>query len=106
MVYMDDKVKDYIVNLVHATRFPVDAGIPDMAELVEYGSSPRATLFLARAARAYAFIRKRGYVTPEDVKAVGVDVLRHRVAISYEAEAEEIDADDIVQLLFDHVEVP
>ena len=106
LVYMDDKIKDYIVDLVHATRSPRDAGIPDMAELVEYGSSPRATLFLARASRAHAFIRKRGYVTPEDVKAVGTDVLRHRVAISYEAEAEQIGADDIVRLLFDHVEVP
>ena len=77
-----------------------------MAELVEYGSSQRATLFLARASRAHAFIRKRGYVTPEDVKAVGADVLRHRVAVSYEAEAEQIDADDIVRRLFDHVEVP
>ena len=106
LVYMDDKIKDYIVDLVHATRFPEEAGIPDMAELVEYGSSPRATLFLARASRAHAFIRKRGYVTPEDVKAVGADVLRHRVAVSYEAEAEQIDADDIVRRLFDHVEVP
>ena len=77
-----------------------------MAKLVEYGSSPQATLFLAQASRAHAFIRKRGYVTPEDVKVVGADVLRHRVAISYEAEAEQIDSDDIVHRLFDHVEVP
>ena len=106
LVYTDDKIKDYIVDLVHATRSPAEAGLPDMADLLEYGSSPRATIFLARASRAHAFIRKRGYVTPEDVKAVGADVLRHRLAISYEAEAEEIDADAIVSRLFDHVEVP
>ena len=106
LVYTDDKIKDYIVDLVQATRSPADAGLADMADLLEYGSSPRATIFLARASRAHAFIRKRGYVTPEDVKAVGADVLRHRLAISYEAEAEEIDADAIVSRLFDHVEVP
>ena len=105
-VYIDDKIKDYIVDLVQATRDPEQAGMADLAPLIEYGASPRATLFLARAARAHAFLRRRGYVTPEDVKAVGLDVLRHRVAISYEAEAEQMDADQIVERLFDHVEVP
>ncbi len=106
LVYMDDKIKDYIVDLVQTTREPGAAGLEELAPLIEYGASPRATLFLARAARAHAFIRRRGYVTPEDVKAVGPDVLRHRVATSYEAEAEQIDSDRIVEQLFDHVEVP
>ncbi|MBT6145801.1 MAG: AAA family ATPase [Gemmatimonadetes bacterium] len=106
LVYTDDKIKDYIVDLVQATRDPAAAGLEELAPLIEYGASPRATLFLARAARAHAFLRKRGYVTPEDVKAIGLDVLRHRVAISYEAEAEQMDADHIVERLFDHIEVP
>ena len=106
LVYMDDKIKDYIVTLVHATRFPAEVNLEDMVDLIEHGSSPRATIFLARAARAHAFVRRRGYVTPEDVKAVGADVLRHRLVVSYEAEAEEVDAEQIIQRLFDHVEVP
>ena len=106
LVYMDDKIKDYIVTLVHGTRFPADVDMADMVDLIDYGSSPRATIFLAQAARAHAFLRRRGYVTPEDVKAVGFDVLRHRLVVSYEAEAEEVDSDQIVQRLFDHVEVP
>jgi len=105
-VYIDDKIKGYIVDLVHATRFPADLGLHDMAALIEHGASPRATIFLVRAARAHAFLRQRAYVTPEDVKAVGADVLRHRVVASYEAEAEEVDSEHIVQQLFDHVEVP
>ena len=91
---------------MQTTREPGAAGLEELTPLIEYGASPRATLFLARAARAHAFIRRRGYVTPEDVKAVGPEVLRHRVATSYEAEAEQIDSDRIVQQLFDHVEVP
>ena len=106
LMYVDDKIKDYIVDLVHATRFPADAGLDDMDALIEHGASPRATIFLVRAARAHAFLRQRAYVTPEDVKAVGADVLRHRVVASYEAEAEEVDSEHIVQQLFDHVEVP
>ncbi len=106
LVYTDDKIKDYIVDLVQATRDPEKAGLGDLAPLIEYGASPRATIFLARAARAHAFLRRRAYVTPEDVKAIGLDVLRHRVAISYEAEAEQMDADQIVERLFDHIEVP
>ncbi|MDA0334800.1 MAG: MoxR family ATPase [bacterium] len=106
LVYTDDKIKDYIVDIVQATRTPADAGMPELAPLIDYGASPRATIFLARAARAHAFLRRRGYVTPEDVKAVGADVLRHRIATSYEAEAEEIDSEAIVAQLFDHIEVP
>ena len=106
LVYMDDKIKDYIVNLVYATRLPQEIGLEDLVDLIEYGASPRATIFLARAARAHAFMRRRAYVTPEDVKAIGADVLRHRIVVSYEAEAEEIDAEQIVRRLFDHVEVP
>jgi MoxR-like ATPase len=106
MIYVDDKVKEYIVDLVHATRSPGSVGLEEVAPLIDYGSSPRATIFLARAARAHAFIRRRAYVTPEDVKAIGADVLRHRIIVSYEAEAEEVDAEQIVARLFDHVEVP
>lgn len=106
MVYIDDKIKDYIVDLVHATRFPEQMGLDEVAPLIEHGASPRATIFLVRAARAHAFLRQRAYVTPEDVKAIGADVLRHRVVASYEAEAEEIDSERIVKQLFDHVEVP
>ena len=106
MVYVDDKIKDYVVDLVQATRFPGRYGLQDMEPLIEHGASPRATIFLARAARAHAFIQRRGYVTPEDVKAVGADVLRHRISASYEAEAEEVDSEQIVQQLFDHIEVP
>ena len=106
LVYVDDKIKDYAVDLVHATRDPAGSGMSELTALIEFGSSPRATIFLVRAARAHAFIRRRGYVTPEDVKAVGADVLRHRIAVSYEAEAEEMDSEEIVKRLFDGVEVP
>ncbi len=106
LVYLDDKVKSYIVDLVHATRRPNEVGLEEMADLIEFGSSPRASIFLAQASRAHAFISRRAYVTPEDVKAVGPDVLRHRIVVSYEAEAEEIDSEHIVNKLFEHVEVP
>ena len=105
-VYVDDKIKDYIVNLMLATRDPAAFGIQDLNALIEYGCSPRGSIFLTRAAKAHAFLRRRGYVTPEDVKAVGVDVLRHRVIVTYEAEAEEVDSEEIVRRIFDHVEVP
>jgi MoxR-like ATPase len=105
-IYMDPKVEDYIVSITFATREPEKAGQKDLKALIAYGASPRATLFLARAARALAFIRGRGYVTPEDVKSVGMDVLRHRVLLTYEAEAENITPEDIVQKIFDSVEVP
>ena len=105
-VYMDDRVKDYIVDVVFATREPEKRGMKDLAPLIEYGASPRASIALNMAARAHAFLRHRGYVTPEDVKAIGPDVLRHRVVLSYEAEAEEVTAEDIVRRVFEVVEVP
>jgi MoxR-like ATPase len=105
-VYLDDRVKDYIVEVVFATREPERRGMKELASLIEYGASPRASIALALAARAHAFLRHRGYVTPEDVKAVGPDVLRHRLVLSYEAEAEEVTAEQIVRRVFEVVEVP
>lgn len=105
-IYMDPKVEDYIVNIVYASREPQSVGLGDLKPLISYGASPRATLFLTRAARAHAFIRGRGYVTPEDVKSIGLDILRHRIIVTYEAEAENITSEDIVQKIFDSVEVP
>lgn len=104
-VYVDDKVKDYIVDLVQATRTPDEYGI-NISRLVEYGASPRATLYLLRAARGLAFLRGRGYVTPEDVKSIAPDVMRHRVIVTYEAEAEEIDSHALVRRILDEVPVP
>jgi MoxR-like ATPase len=105
-VYIDEKIRDYIVNVIHATREPRAYGLAELADFIEYGASPRASISLNMAARAHAFLRHRGYVTPEDVKAVGADVLRHRVILTYEAEAEEITSEDIIRRLFEHVEVP
>ncbi len=106
-VYMDEKIKQYIVDLVFATRNPEDyRELGDIRDLIEYGASPRATIYLATAARAHAFLRRRGYVTPEDVKSIGMDVLRHRVIITYEAEAEDMTAEQILQRVFDCVEIP
>jgi MoxR-like ATPase len=105
-VYTDERVKDYIVNIVFATRQPDQAGLKDLGPLIEYGASPRASIALNLAARAHAFLRHRGYVTPEDVKAIGPDVLRHRVVLTYEAEAEEVTAEDVVRRVFEVVEVP
>src|ERR1017187_9332612 len=104
--YIDEKIRDYIVNLVQATRDPKAYGMADMADFIEYGASPRASIYLNMAARAHAFLRRRGYVTPEDIKAIGADVLRHRVILTYEAEAEEVTSEQVVRKLFDHVEVP
>jgi len=104
-IYIDDKVKDYIVNIVHASRRPEAYGL-DLSGLIAYGASPRASIYLNLAARAHAFVNGRGYVTPEDLKAVGPDVLRHRIIVTYEAEAEQITPAAIVQKIFDHVEVP
>src|SRR5262245_18848092 len=104
-IYVDDKIKDYIVALVFATRDPVAAGL-DLAPLIRYGASPRATLALTLAAKANAFLNGRGYVTPQDVKTIGPDVLRRRIIVSYEAEAEEVDSDEIVRRVFDGVPVP
>lgn len=105
-VYVDDRVKNYIVDVVFATREPEARGLRDLGPLIEYGASPRASIALNLAARAHAFLRHRGYVTPEDVKAIGPDVLRHRVILSYEAEAEEVTAEDVVRRVFEVVEVP
>ena len=104
-VYMDEKIKNYIVDLVHATREPGEYKI-DVARLIQYGASPRATIYLTIAARAYAFLQGRGYVTPQDVKTIGMDVLRHRVIVSYEAEAEEMTSEDVIKRIFDEVPVP
>ncbi len=104
-IYVDDRVRDYVVNLVHATREPKAYGL-DMAELIRYGASPRATIYLLVAGRAHAFLRHRGFVTPEDIKAVGPDVLRHRVILSYEAEAEEVTSEEVIRRIFDTIEVP
>jgi MoxR-like ATPase len=105
-VYVDEKVKEYIVDVVFATREPAKHGLKDLAPLVEYGASPRASIALNLAARAHAFLRHRGYVTPEDVKAIGPDVLRHRLVLTYEADAEEVTSEQIVKRVFEVVEVP
>jgi MoxR-like ATPase len=105
-VFMDPKVEEYIVNVVFASREPASVGLGEIKDLIAWGASPRATLFLTQASRAHAFIRGRGYVTPEDVKSVGMDVLRHRIIVTYEAEAENTTPEDIVQKIFDRVEVP
>ena len=104
-IYIDDKVKEYIVNIVFATREPAAYQL-DLGPLIQYGASPRATLYLTLAGKAHAFLQGRGYVTPQDVKSIGSDVLRHRVIVTYEAEAEEIDADEVVRRVFDGVPVP
>jgi len=105
-VYIDEKVKDYIVNLIFASREPQKYGLARIGNMISFGASPRATIYLNLAAKAHAFLRGRGYVTPEDIKAVGHDVLRHRILVTYEAEAEEVTTDDIVTKIFDAVEVP
>jgi MoxR-like ATPase len=105
-VYIDEKIKEYIVDIVFATREPGKYHLPGLEEMIEYGASPRASIYLHKAARAHAFLRRRGYVTPEDVKAVGMDILRHRVIPSYEAEAQERIPEDILQQIFDTIEVP
>jgi MoxR-like ATPase len=105
-IYVDPKVEDYIVNIVFASREPQASGLEELKNLIAFGASPRATINLLRAARAHAFIRGRGYVTPEDIKSIGMDVLRHRIITTYEAEAENVFAEDIVQKIFDSVEVP
>ncbi len=105
-VYLDPKIRKYVLDLVGATRDPRGAGVPDLADLVSFGASPRATLYLARAAKALALVRGRGFVIPEDVKEIAPDVLRHRIVPTYEAEAEEITSDELVRRLLDRVEVP
>ena len=104
-VYVDNRLKDYIVDMIMATRRPDDYKL-DVKGLVQFGASPRATVFLTLAAKAHAFLRGRGYVTPEDVKSVAFDVLRHRIILSYEAEAEDVTTEEIIQRVLDTVEVP
>jgi MoxR-like ATPase len=105
-IYIDDRVRDYIVHIVQATRRPRDYGLGELAQLIEFGGSPRATLCLATAARAHAFLRHRAYVTPDDIKAISLDVLRHRVSVTYEAEAEEVSSEDVVRRIFEYLPVP
>ncbi len=105
-VYMDEKIERYIVNLVFATREPADYDLPELVDWIEYGASPRASIYLAIASKAHAFLQHRGYVMPEDVHAVGMDILRHRVIVTYEAEAEEVSAEDVVGRIFNSIEVP
>ncbi len=105
-IYIDEKIERYIVDIVFATRFSADYGLNDLTTIIAFGASPRASISLARAARSYAFLRGRGYVVPEDVRAVAHDVLRHRIGLTYEAEANTITADEIISEILDKVEVP
>lgn len=105
-IYIDEKIERYIVDIVFATRFPADYGLNDLVSIIDFGASPRASISLARAARSYAFLRGRGYVVPEDVRAVAHDVMRHRLGLTYEAEANNITADDVISEILDKVEVP
>jgi MoxR-like ATPase len=105
-IYVDEKVEDYVLNLVFATRNPAKYGLNDLEGIIDYGASPRATINLIRAAKARAFTEHRGYITPEDIRYIGADVLRHRVILTYEAEAEELTSEDVIQRLFEVVEVP
>lgn len=105
-IYIDENLQDYIINLVTATRDPKAYQLSSYAGMIQFGASPRASIFLNRAAKAYAFLQRRGYVVPHDIKSIGLDVLRHRVILTYEAEAENVTADDILKSLFDTIEVP
>jgi len=105
-IYVDEKVEDYVLKLIFATRNPQDYGLNDLEGIIDFGASPRATINLVRSAKARAFTERRGYITPEDIRYIGADVLRHRVILTYEAEAEELTADDVIKRLFEVVEVP
>ncbi len=104
-IYMDAEIKEYILRIVFATRQPEAFGLEELRPLIDFGASPRATIFLAQAARCHAFLRHRGFVAPEDVKAIGQDVLRHRVSLTYEAEAEEVSSEEVIQRIFDQIDV-
>ncbi len=106
MIYVDEKIEKYIIDIVFATRYPKEAGLADLSNIIAFGASPRASISLAKAARAYAFLHNRGYVIPEDVRAVCHDVMRHRIGLTYEAEANNITADEIISNILDKVEVP
>ena len=105
-IYIDEKIEKYIVDIVFATRFPSDYGLNDLKSIISFGASPRASISMALAARAYAFLRGRGYVIPEDVRAICHDVMRHRIGLSYEAEANNIGADEVISQILDKVAVP
>ena len=105
-VYIDEKIEQYIADMVFATRYPEQYGLGELKNMITFGGSPRASINLAKASRAYAFIKRRGYVVPEDVRAVAHDVLRHRIGLSYEAEASDISAEEIVSRIINKVEVP
>ena len=105
-MYIDEKIEKYILDIVFATRKPKEFGLANLSELISYGASPRATINLALGAKAMAFIKRRGYVIPEDVRAICYDVMRHRVAVTYEAEAEEITSESIISEILNKVEVP
>jgi MoxR-like ATPase len=105
-IYVDEKIKDYVLNIIFATRDPAASGLKELRQLIEFGASPRATIFLLKAAKAHAFLRGRGYVTPDDIKQLAPDVLRHRVMVTFEAEAENITSAQIVQQILSRVEVP
>ncbi|MBT5028328.1 MAG: MoxR family ATPase, partial [Nitrospina sp.] len=105
-IYIDENLQEYIINLVRATRNPEDYQMASLKDMVQYGASPRASIFLNRCAKAYAFLQRRGYVVPHDIKSIGLDILRHRVILSYEAEAENVTPDDIIKKIFDTLEVP
>ncbi|MCH8872656.1 MoxR family ATPase [candidate division KSB1 bacterium] len=105
-VYIDEKVEKYIIDIVFATRNPKDYGLDDLQDLISFGASPRASIYLHQAAKAHAFLRRRGYVVPEDIRAIGMDVLRHRILVTYEAEAEEITPEDVVRKVLNKIEVP
>ena len=105
-IYVDEKIKDYVLDIVFATREPEEFDLADLQPLIAYGASPRATIYLITTAKAHAFLHGRGYVTPEDIKQVAMDVLRHRIIVTYEAEAEELTSEDVVKRILDQVEVP
>ena len=105
-IYVDEKIKEYVLDLIFATRYPTRNNLTDLEPLISFGASPRATIYIIMAARAHAFLKGRGYVTPEDIKQIAPDILRHRIVISYEAEAEEINSAQIIQRILDGIEVP
>ena len=105
-IYVDEKVEDYILNLIFATRDPLKYNLKDLDGIIDVGASPRATINIVRAAKARAFTDGRGYVTPEDIRYIGADILRHRVLLTYEAEAEELSTDQVISRLFEKIEVP
>ncbi len=105
-VYIDEKVERYIIDIVFATRKPGEYGLDDLQDLIAFGASPRASIYLYQAAKAHAFLRRRGYVTPEDIRSIGMDVLRHRIIVTYEAEAEELSSEDVVRKVLNKIEVP